>query len=159
MELNFELLRKNMKEYEEEIDTKIKSCESEENYTLAFLFNWIIVEKILKDIERELRKKKLYFQLEEWKKYLKEDFEEKILKKPEGKLNFSLESIKIPELNLFKIEGWNVAKIEELLGGVKKYREKRNRIVHHSETVSKKQYPDYKKAVENAKNEIRKILE
>lgn len=140
-----------------ETKVHIENYEENEVYELAYLIKWQVFEKTVKEIAKIQRKENLIEKVNQWKEYL----ENNSGNKPADIKNFSIDSEKLPELNLInQFLGDNRLVIEELLDSKGKYRIKRNKIAHNFEKIAKQEtYEEYSKKLDEGIKEIKTLLE
>jgi len=131
------------------------------SYEMAYLSLWIVLEKILKDIDTKIRSDGLYVQICEWKNYL----ENKSTKKPREIKSFNLkESERIPDLAKIEKAIGEIPVTREIMNtqaknGSTKWRDKRNSIAHNAESFAKKDtYEEYRDKILSGTSELTQIL-
>lgn len=154
---NKEIVLKYLEDRIKENKDEVEKYEKNEVYELAYLIKWQIVEKTVKEIAKIQRKENLIEKIIQWKEYLENDSGNK----PAEIRNFSIDSEKLPELNLIEqFIGKKLLTIGEILDSKEKYRLKRNKIAHNFEKIAKKEtYEDYSRKIDEGIEEIKISLE
>ena len=139
--------------------------EEKASYEMAYLSWWYVLEKILKIMDAEYRKKHLYRQVCEWKKYL----ENHNPKKPNDFKSFNLTELEnTPDIGkIGKIEehlDCELPIIKEIMNtnqknGSKKWRDKRRDIAHGAAPFREKEtYEEYRHKIMEGISEIERAL-
>jgi len=134
--------------------------EGKSSYEMAYLSRWYVLEEILKIMDAECRKKQLYYQVCDWKKYLENR---------NGKRPCKITSFDITKQN----ETPNIGKIgkmeehldcelriiKEIMDSNRKWRQKRNNLAHGAAPFRKKEtYEDYRNKIADGISEIEQAL-
>ena len=134
--------------------------EENASYEMAYLSRWNVLEKILQSMDAECRKKQLYRQVCEWKKYL----ENQNAKKPGKISSFDLTiQDKTPDIGkIGKMEehlDCELRIIKEIMNSKGKWRQKRNSLAHGATPFGRKEkYEEYCNKIIDGITEIGQVL-
>ena len=138
--------------------------EEKSSYEMAYLSRWCVLERILKIIDAEYRKERLYRQVCEWKEHL----ENPSSKQPKliSRNSFTLkETSTIPDIRGieehldYELPNIKVIMNTKSENGSKKWRDKRNDIAHRAEQFgSRKKYNEYRDKILEGISEIEQVL-
>jgi hypothetical protein len=141
---------------EKQIDMQVVH-EQSENFGMAYLALWAIMEDFATRLGPVCQRADLKKSLQEWLTFLSEEMLTTPTKISSGKFDLAKEATaKIPPISLLKVllETEAAPNFYELLDPEKKYRKRRNLIAHSGEGVSKKVHEEFKGKILLALNEI-----
>ena len=139
--------------------------EEKSSYEMAYLSRWYVLEEILKSMDAECRKKQLYRQVCDWKKYLEN---------PNTKKPGEIKSFDITEQDITPDIG-KIGKMEEHLdcelqiikeimngnskNGSTKWRDRRNNLAHGAMPFGRTEtYEEYRNKIMEGISEIEQAL-
>ena len=134
--------------------------EEKASYEMAYLSRWNVLEEILKIMDTECRKKQLYQQVCEWKKYL----ENQTAKKPGKITSFDLtKQDNTPDIgkirNMEEHLDCELRIIKEIMNSKGKWRQKRNNLAHGATPFGRKEkYEEYRNKIMEGISEIEQAL-
>ena len=143
----------------------VSDYEKQASYEMAYLSQWYVLEEILKIMDAECRKKQLYRQVCEWKKYL----ENQNAKKPGKITSFDLtKQHSTPDIgkirNMEEHLDCELRIIKEIMNttsgnGSTKWRDKRNDIAHRALPFGREEtYEEYRNKIMEGISEIARAL-
>ena len=133
--------------------------EEKSSYEMAYLSRWYVLEKILKLLDAERRKKQLYREICEWKEYLENSCSNQ--PKPITNYLFNLKEAKtIPDVE--KIKDYldcELRIIKEIMNTQGRWRRRRNDIAHRAVSFGRKEtYEEYRNKIKEGISEIGQAL-
>jgi len=136
--------------------------ESMKSFEMAYLSLWNFLERTIKLIYAEIRKRELFKEICEWKNYL----EGVRQGRPREIKNFTIESRnRIPDIKTIERYLGNLIIITQIFNtdnkrGSTKWRDKRNKIAHYAESFAhEKTYSDYKNKILDGISELELAIE
>ena len=128
-------IRKELRVFHDTQEKLISHYNSEQNYEMAYLVRWSILEKLVKTIAAEYRRDILVKSLQDWLTHLKKD-----TPKPSKKPNTAIDLITLPHksefiasLNYFGLNGDSLWSVMDSNG---KHRRHRNELAHTGKKLS-----------------------
>lgn len=122
-------VRKELRAFHDTQEKLISHYNSEQNYEMAYLVRWSILEKLVKTIAAEYRRDILVKSLQDWLTHLKKD-----TPKPSKKPNTAIDLITLPHksefiasLNYFGLNGDSLWSVMDSNG---RHRRHRNELAH-----------------------------
>ena len=134
--------------------------EEQSFYEMAYLSRWHVLEEILQIMDAECRKKQLYRQVCEWKRYLENHTD----KKPGNITSFVItKQDKTPDIGkIGKMEqhfDCELQRTKEIMDSKKTWRQKRNKLAHGAAPFRRKDtYEEFRKKIMDGITEIEQVL-
>ena len=153
--IDYQTILIEMREHRKEQHEKVLVYEEKESWAMAYLCNWVVLEKSVKKLYGAYVKSQLLPQILSWKDYLEGGSN----KAPEQITNFAVEPIYIPRINILEKIIGRTKILNEVLNSKGKWRVKRNAIAHRTEEFARKNtYIQYKTMLNNALDELENKL-